>query len=56
MEERNQIAARARYALELVAQEIFDGLDVVIRLLLECLDALRVVRAELVDDPIQERP
>ena len=48
-----RLAATRLRAVELVAQEVLDGLDVVIRIGLERLHVLRVVDAELVDDLVQ---
>ncbi len=48
-----EVARRGGDAFELLPQVVLDGLDVVVRLGLERLDALRVVDAELVDDVVQ---
>src|SRR5690606_18843844 len=54
VEESPEAAGRAGHAVELLPQEIFHGLDVVIGLLLERLDLQRVVVAEMVHDAVED--
>ncbi len=53
MNEGRQIAVSVRGAVQLVAQEVLDGLDVVIGLALERLYTACVVEAELIDDVVE---
>ena len=53
VQEGNELAGLRRNAFELLAQEILDGLDVVIRDGLQRLDAAGIVDREIVDDRVQ---
>jgi hypothetical protein len=53
MNEARELAPAVADALELLSQEVLDGLDVVIGLRLECFDPRRIVHAEPVDDSVQ---